>query len=53
VGNPLKAAEQTDEGPALGAGVAFGRALFPAAGAALHRIVLVEFAHEDAQDVML
>jgi hypothetical protein len=52
-GNSPEAAEDTDEGAALGAGVPFGRSLLPAAGAAFHGIVLVKFRHRAGQEVML
>ena len=51
--DPFEAAEQADEGPALGAGIPLRGTLFTAAGAALHGIVFVELAHRTAQDVML
>jgi hypothetical protein len=43
--NPPKVAKDADEGTALGAGIPLRRALFPAAGAAFHSIVLAELSH--------
>ncbi|MGK2960874.1 MAG: hypothetical protein ACSLFK_01870 [Gemmatimonadaceae bacterium] len=40
-----EAAHHTDKRAAIGAGVAFGRSLLVAAGAAFHRILLAELGH--------
>ena len=40
-------ADEADEGPALGAGIALGGALLAAAGPAAHGVVLVDLGHGD------
>src|SRR3954453_5729101 len=44
-GDAAEGADQADERPAAGAGIALGRPLLSTAGAARHRVVLVDLGH--------